>query len=112
MGDEIADRVAERFGGGHEHPVVTHHPRTGVPLLFVNPGYTRSIAGLDEADSADLLAELFAAFAEPSRQFTRQWSEGDVVIWDEHRTVHRGPNDFGTATRELHRCTAGRIRPT
>lgn len=112
MGAEIADSVAERFGSGHEHPIVGHHPRTGEPLLFVNPGYTRRVVGLEDDESSELLAELFAAFVEPSRQFTHQWTEGDVVIWDEHRTVHRGPNDFGTATRELHRCTAGRIRPT
>ena len=109
MGEEIGARVGARFGFGYRHPVISAHPRTGDPLLFVNPGYTRYLIGVAEDDP--LLGELFAAFGDPNFQFEHAWTEGDVVIWDEHRTVHRGPNDFGTQRRELHRCTAGHQAP-
>jgi taurine dioxygenase len=109
MGEELADKVAARFGFGFRHPVLTAHPRTGDELLFVNPGYVRYIVGVAESDAA--LAELYNAFQNPAHQFEHAWTPGDVVIWDEHRTVHRGPNDFAGHERELHRCTAGHQMP-
>ena len=111
MGAELAERVGERFGAGVDHPVVARHPRTGAPLLFVNAGYTRHLNGVSAEESAALLDRLLAIFDDPGIQFEHHWTAGDVVIWDEHRTVHRGPSDFGTHTRELHRCTAGRTAP-
>jgi len=56
--------------------------------------------------------EWWKAFADPAISFTRRWRPGDVAVWDEHRTVHRGPNDFAPHARKLHRCTAGSRRPT
>jgi len=111
MGKELAARVVERFGGGWDHPIIARHPRTGDELLFVNPGFTRSIVGLEACESEALLSELYATFGDPSIQFEHRWSPGDIVIWDEHRTVHRGPNDFGNHRRELRRCTAGQRAP-
>ncbi len=111
LGAELAARTDERFGSGSEHPIIATHPRTGSELLFVNAGYTRSIVGLSDAESTQLLDRLLGAFDDPDTTFEHRWSEGDVVIWDEHRTVHRGPDDFAPHARELHRCTAGRRAP-
>lgn len=110
MGSEMADRVVQQFGDGSLHPVIAAHPRTGTELLFVNAGFTRWIDGLSDDESDDLLQRLFGFFDE-ANQFEHRWAAGDVVVWDEHRTVHRGPNDFGTSRRELHRCTAGTSAP-
>ena len=110
-GDESGGAVANRFAEGCTHPIVAVHPRTGDELLFVNPRYTRYVIGLADADSDDLLQRLFAAFDRPELQFTHWWHMGDVVVWDEHRTVHRAPDDLGTHDRELRRCTAGWHRP-
>ena len=110
MGAELADRVADQFGGGSTHPIIARHPRTREELLFVNAGFSRRIEGLDADESDQLLRLLFELFDGPA-QFSHLWSEGDVVVWDEHRTVHRGPSDFGGHRRELHRCTAGTTAP-
>ena len=109
-GEEIADKIAGMFPGS-EHPMVVAHPVTGRPTLFVNAGYTRHVVGLPEAQSTELLDELFKHLADPTFQCSFAWEVGSVAIWDEHATVHRGPTDFGTATRELHRYTAGRRSP-
>lgn len=111
FGPETADRVQARFGCGYRHPVVAVHPRTGDELLFVNAGFTRYLVGLREDRSEALLARLLAAFADPAIGFTHRWRPGDLAIWDEHRTVHRGPSDFAPHARKLHRCTAGSRRP-
>ncbi len=110
MGPELAAQVAEQFVAGSLHPMVAAHPRTSEELLFVNAGFTRRVDGVSKAESDALLAQLFALF-DGDHQFSHLWAAGDVVVWDEHRTVHRGPSDFGTQRRELHRCTAGTHPP-
>lgn len=111
MGDEMADRVIEAFPG-EDHPVVAAHPITGRPCIFVNPGYTRSINGLTAAESDALLSMLFAHVGRADFVARWRWEPGSVAIWDEHATLHRGPNDFAPATRELRRFTVGRHTPT
>ena len=110
-GAEAGDMVADRFAEGCQHPVVVEHPRTGDEVLFVNPRYTRYVLDIPDVDSDDLLGRLFAIFERPELQFAHRWRMGDVVVWDEHRVVHRAPDDYGTHIRELRRCTAGWHRP-
>ena len=111
FGNEVADRLDARFGAGYRHPIVAVHPRTADELLFVNAGFTRYVVGLPRTRSDALLSRLFESFADPAISFSHSWRPGDVAVWDEHRTVHRGPNDFAPHARKLHRCTAGRRRP-
>ena len=111
FGSETADQIHARFGIGYRHPVVALHPRTGDQLLFVNAGYTRYVVGLPPDRSEALLRRLFDAFTDPAIGFAHRWRPGDVAVWDEHRTVHRGPSDFAPHARKLHRCTAGARRP-
>ena len=110
MGDEAATKVAEAFPG-RDHPVICAHPVTGRPGIFVNPGYTRSVTGLTAVESDVLLRMLFEHVARADFVVRLRWEPGTVAIWDEHATLHRGPNDFGTATRELHRFTVGATAP-
>lgn len=111
LGAELTAKAVDRFGAGNHHPVVAVHPRTGDELLFVNAGYTRHIDGLARKRSDSLLQRLYNVFASPEITFEWRWQPGDVAIWDEHRTVHRGPTDFAPHARVLRRCTAGATRP-
>jgi taurine dioxygenase len=111
FGAEVADRVVERFGSGAIHPVVVRHPVTGREALFVNPGYTTAIVGLEPKESAALLSFLFEHLASPRFHYRHHWSVGDVVIWDEVATVHQGPDDFWPERRVLRRITAGLVVP-
>ena len=43
---------------GAVHPILRRHPETGREALFVNPGFTRRVEGMDAAASAELLGEL------------------------------------------------------
>jgi taurine dioxygenase len=110
-GADVAQRVVERFGAGAVHPVVVRHPETDRPALFVNPGYTTSIIGLEPKESAALLGFLFEHLASPRFHYRHHWNVGDVVIWDEVATVHQGPDDFWPQRRVLRRITAGLVAP-
>jgi taurine dioxygenase len=96
---------------GASHPVVALHPYTNRPLLFVNAGYTTRILGLTTRESRSLLALLFDQLRDPAFHVRHRWQLGDVVMWDEHSTLHMGPHDFHPQHRRLTRVTAGHRAP-
>ncbi len=63
-----------------EHPVVTRHPETGEPMLFVSPSFLRNIVGLTPRENELLLEMLWehATRAEYTVRFA--WQNGDVRI--------------------------------
>jgi taurine dioxygenase len=93
------------------HPIVTAHPVSGRPVLFVNPGYTTHVAGLKPRESRALLNLLFEQLNDPAFHYRHRWQPGDIVMWDEHATLHMGPCDFYPEHRRLTRVTAGSSEP-
>ena len=110
MPEDLVEEIATTFTG-EDHPVIARHPITDRPGVFVNPGYTRCINGLDADESEAVLRMLFDLVGRPEFVCRLHWTEGTVAIWDEHATLHRGPNDYAPATRELHRFTVGATTP-
>ena len=88
------------------HPVVVTHPETGKRSLFVNRIWTRRIVGLSDAESGALLDFLYEHCVQPEFTFRHQWSEGDLVMWDNRCTLHYAINDYGRNLRIMHRATA------
>jgi taurine dioxygenase len=111
LGDESVQKARKAFPGA-EHPVVEFHPFTGRPLLFVNCGYTTRILGVTSRESRSLLNLLFDQLKDPAFHYRHKWRPGDVVMWDEHGTVHMGPHDFYPEHRRLTRVTAGYRAPS
>jgi taurine dioxygenase len=111
LGDDAVVAARKAFPGA-EHPVVENHPLTGRPLLFVNSGYTTRILGVTSRESRALLDLLFDQLKDPAFHYRHKWRPGDVVMWDEHGTVHMGPHDFYPEHRRLTRVTAGYRAPS
>ncbi len=88
-----------------EHPLVRTHPYTGRKALYICPGMTTRIAQLDENESADLLAELFAWATQPRFVYTHTWRLGDALLWDNACTMHRREPFDGTHERLMKRTT-------
>jgi taurine dioxygenase len=109
-GEEEGRRIAKEFPGA-THPVVTRHPVTDRSVLFVNPGYTRSIVGLKASESKALLDFLFNHIRDPRFHCRYHWSVGDIAIWDERATVHMGEGNYWPEYRELVRITLGSAVP-
>jgi len=70
-------------------PLVCIHPDTGRSMLYLGERRNAALVGVDPAESAVLLDELwqFAARAEFNWQCTCQ--PGDLLIWDPRCTMHR-----------------------
>jgi taurine dioxygenase len=82
------------------HPVFLTHPISGRKVLYANPGYTIRINELSEAESDEVLAELFEHQLRPKYQYAHEWTEGDVLVWDHIGTLHNAIPDY---TPEEHR---------
>jgi taurine dioxygenase len=88
-------------------PMVLVHPISGRKSLYADPGYTVSIDGTDTKDSDDLLDFLFRHQLRPEFQHAHHWSEGDVLVWDNLRTLHRAETDYrADEPRLIKRCQA------
>ncbi|MEX0603572.1 MAG: TauD/TfdA family dioxygenase [Marinobacter sp.] len=89
------------------HPVVRTIPETGQKALYVCRLMTDRIVELPEAESRDLLAELFDHCERPEFTYEHSWKVGDTLIWD-NRCVLHARNDFNENERRLlKRVTVG-----
>ncbi len=96
------------------HPMVIRHPITGRKLLYANPGYAVRINDIPEEESDELLKFLFEYQVQEKFRYTFKWSVGDVLIWDNLRTIHRAESDYGPDEhRFIKRCQvmASRFAP-
>jgi taurine dioxygenase len=77
-----------------EHPIVRTHPYTGKKCLFINEGYTASIAGMENADGNMLLHYLIEHATRPEFIYRHQWRVGDFLLWDNCSVQHQAVSDY------------------
>jgi alpha-ketoglutarate-dependent 2,4-dichlorophenoxyacetate dioxygenase len=49
-----------------------------------------AVEGMEPAAGKKLIDELMAAATAPGASYLHQWRNGDVVMWDNRATMHRG----------------------
>ncbi len=91
--------------GSAIHPVVKTHPITNRKLIYVNPGFTNHIVGLNATDSNNLLNYLFTFMNKPEFQIRFKWSENTIAMWDNRCTMHYAIGDYAPHHRKMHRVT-------
>jgi taurine dioxygenase len=89
------DYVEER------RPAVIAHPVTGRPILFVNPMHTHGFDGMERDEAWQLIEELAAHATQERFVYYHSWRVGDLLIWDERATMHRGAGDSAPAERRV-----------
>jgi taurine dioxygenase len=93
------------------HPVVTKHPETGRPVLYVNRQMTHHIVGMDPEESEALLLELFEHAENPDNVYEHVWRPHDLVMWDNRAVLHARKDFDPSEARVLRRVTVKGSRP-
>ncbi len=80
--------------------VVTMWPETAWRAVWPNPvnraealyiaSHAFGVVGMGEREGRELIDELLAFTTQPGRIYSHRWSHGDVIVWDERATMHRG----------------------
>lgn len=87
------------------HPVVAQHPVTGKKLIFVNPQFTTKIRGMEDAESRQLLDQLFDLAKIPEYQYRHHWRNNTLAFWDNRSTQHYAVHDYFPKRRYMQRVT-------
>jgi alpha-ketoglutarate-dependent 2,4-dichlorophenoxyacetate dioxygenase len=69
--------------------LVWKNPANGRSALYI-ASHAYGIEGMDEAAAQKLLDELTDAATAPGQSYVHTWRNGDVVMWDNRATMHRG----------------------
>lgn len=67
---------------------------TGRKALYVSPGVTVHINGMERAESYDLLAELFEHALKPDFRYRHEWTAGQLVGVDNRSSMHCAIDDY------------------
>jgi alpha-ketoglutarate-dependent 2,4-dichlorophenoxyacetate dioxygenase len=65
------------------------NPVNGRNALYI-ASHAYAIEGMEEKAAQKLLAELIEAATAPGLSYVHAWRPGDVVMWDNRATLHRG----------------------
>jgi alpha-ketoglutarate-dependent 2,4-dichlorophenoxyacetate dioxygenase len=85
-------------------PLVNTHPRTGRKSIYVASHASR-IVGMDVADGRLLLMELIEQATRAGTTYRHTWRVGDLVMWDNRRSLHRGLPFDEHFPRDMRRVT-------
>jgi len=91
---------------GAVHPMVRVNPRTKRKSVYV-ASHANHVLEWPLAEGRLLIADLMARATQPEAIYSHEWKAGDLVIWDNLATMHRGTRfDDGMYRRELRRVTS------
>lgn len=92
-----------------EWPLVQTDPRTGRKILFVGV-HACEVKGMTLAEGRMLLMDLLEHATQREFVYRHRWSVGDLVMWDNTATVHRGRWYDLSERRELRRATTEEVQ--
>jgi len=84
--------------------LVRHHHYSGRTSLYL-ASHASHIIGWPVEKGRALIEELIAFATQPQFVYRHPWTVGDLVIWDNRCTMHRGRPYDDTQRRVLHRTT-------
>lgn len=89
-------------------PIVRTHPGSHRKLLYIG-AHARRVLGMTVAEGRILLLDLLEHATQPRFVYRHVWQPGDLVIWDNRATLHRGRRWDMNEVRELRRTTTADV---
>ena len=84
--------------------LIWRNPVNARAALYI-ASHAAAIEGMDDARSRALLARLIDEATQGSRVYSHRWRTGDVILWDNRATMHRGRPWPETQARLMVRTT-------
>ena len=91
--------------------LVRHHRYSGRTSLYL-ASHASHIIGWPVEEGRALIAELIAFATRPQFVYRHHWTVGDLLMWDNRCTMHRGRPYDDKQRRVLHRTTVSDIANT
>ncbi len=107
---DFTDEERARFPVARQQLVRTH-PATGRKALYL-AAHATSIVDWNLPDGMMLLLDLMEHATQREFLYTHKWTAGDLVIWDNRCTMHRGRPFDETWKRDMRRATVLDDGPT
>jgi taurine dioxygenase len=86
------------------HPLFRRHPNSDRLALFLStPERCQAISGWPSQDAERIIRLLYRHSIRPRRLYRHRWQPGDIVIWDNRCTMHRGDHSGVVGDRVFHR---------
>src|SRR6185295_19344519 len=96
---EKATRPAAR------HPLAFRHPGSGRKVLYL-ASHISHVVGMPREEGRRLVAELIKHATQPQFIYRHKWRVGDLLVWDNEQTMHRGtPFNDTRHPRDMRRTT-------
>src|SRR5437867_13405242 len=86
---------------GQRCAAVFNQPPTGCTMLFVKPMHVHGFEGRAREAAWQLIEELAAHATQERFAYYHSWQVGDLLIWDERATMHRGAGDYHPEERRV-----------
>lgn len=103
-GAEISDEEIEERPRAR-HPLVHVHKGSGRKALFI-AAHTMDVEGMPKDEGRALIRQLIEHATQPQYVFSVNWNAGDMVIWDNLCSMHRGGDyAYDTYRRDMRRTT-------
>lgn len=90
-------------------PLMQTDPRSGRKTLFVGI-HACQVVGMGLAEGRLLISDLLEHATQREFIYTHHWQVGDLVIWDNTATLHRGRHFELSERRELRRATTEEVQ--
>ena len=108
LGDtDYSDAQRQAIAPAH-WPIVQTDPRSGRKILFVGI-HACEVTGMTVAEGRMLLMDLLEHATQREFVYRHKWQVGDLVIWDNTATLHRGRYFDFAQRRELRRATTEEV---
>ncbi len=74
-----------------KHPLIINHPVTNQQSIYAIASTAIGIEGFSTDESKIILDKIQNFLAENAPRYVHEYQKGDIVIWDNLTTLHRGP---------------------
>ena len=86
---ELADLPLFNKWPAQRWPAIWKNPVNGCEALFI-ASHVYEVEGMEASEGEAMIDELIAFCTQPQFVYSHNWQVGDVLIWDQRATMHRG----------------------